>query len=258
MIRSLARGAVLLFVLPALAAAQDLPLPERYTIRVEYGRWSPDLSGKIQKGFGDAPGTVLDLDDDLGVSDEGTWELRGTIRLGQRFKLKGAYVPLDGYRGDLGARTTFRYGVEQFFRGERVVTAINGSFYRGELQWDFRRGREGFVGLIAGAKIFDVSSVVVGPEQGKRVIQDDTLPIPVLGLASRTYYDRLSVEMEFSGMTIGGRGHVWEVSFFARLNLSDRLAVGGGFHRVSLEGKDERDFVGIRLGGWTYGVELSL
>jgi len=99
----------------------------------------------------------------------------------------------------------------------------------------------------------------VAPQDGKRVLQADTIPIPVLGVAGRTYYGRrFSMEGEFSGMTIGSRGHVWEVNLYARLNLSDRLAIGGGFHRVSLQGRDERDSVNVRLGGWQYGLELSL
>ncbi|HSB62335.1 MAG TPA: hypothetical protein VLI67_11490 [Vicinamibacteria bacterium] len=256
--RFLARGVALMLAGPALAAAQDLPQSERYRLRVEYTRWSPDLTGDIQKGFGEAPGTLLDLSDDLGVASERTWEVRGTIRFGSRFKLKGAYVPLDRFLGDVNARTNFLYGGEQFFLGERVLTAIDARYYRGEIQWDFQASRQGFVGLLVGAKVFDVSSVVVSPDAGKRVIQDDTLPVPVIGLAGRTYYGRFSVEGEFSGMTLGSRGRVFEMNLYGRLGLSDRLAVGGGYHRVTLEGKDARDSVSIRLGGWSYGIELSL
>ncbi len=102
---------------------------------------------------------------------------------------------------------------------------------------------------------------MVAPQDAKRVVQASTLPIPVLGVAGRTYYGRrFSMEGEFSGMTIGNRGHVWELSLYARLNLSDRLAVGGGIHRVTLQGRDrsQRDSIDIKLGGWQYGVELSL
>ena len=59
-------------------------------------------------------------------------------------------------------------------------------------------------------------------------------------------------------MTLGSRGHVWEVNLYARVNLSDRLAIGGGYHTVSLEGRDNRDSVSVKLRGWQYGLELSL
>ena len=251
--------AVCVAVLAARAASgQDLPGTERYTLRLEYGRWHPGLDGQIQKGLGDSEGTLLELTDDLGVADESTWELRGTIRLGASVKLRGAYIPLDKYQGDTVAQTNFFYGGQQFFAGEHVVTSLDGKFYRGEIQWDFQKGAGGFVGVYLGAKVFDVASVVVAPDSGKRVIEDALIPIPVLGLSGRTYQGRFSVEGDFSGMTAGSRGHVWEVSLYGRVHLSDRLAVGGGYHRVSFEGKDDRDFVSIKLRGWSYAVELSL
>ncbi len=59
-------------------------------------------------------------------------------------------------------------------------------------------------------------------------------------------------------MTLGSRGHVWEVNLYGRINLSDRLAIGGGYHTVTLEGRDQRDSVRVKLSGWQYGIELSL
>jgi len=250
-----------LLAVSGLAPAQDLPSSERYVLRAEYTRWGANLGGHVQKGFGTEQGTLLDLVDDLGVGSPGTWQVKATARLGSSFKLRGSYVPLDQYRGDVIAKTNFSYGTELYYADTRVLTSIDGKYYTGEVEWDFQRGQAGFFGVFAGVKVFDVSSVVVAPQDAKRVVQSNTIPIPVLGLAGRTYYGRrFSMEGEFSGMTIGSRGHVWELNLYARLNLSDRLAVGGGFHRVTLQGQDQkqRDSVNIRLGGWQYGVELSL
>jgi hypothetical protein len=255
--RGLAAGVVLLLLAPALAGAQNLPSAEKYIIRGEYTRWSPGLDSQIQKGFGDAEGTLLDLTNDLGVGDAGTWQARATIRIGQSFKLRGSYAPLDKYRGDVAAKTNFLFGGRQFFAGTRVITSINANYYTGEIEWDFQRGQGGFAGLFVGAKVFQVGSVVVSED--KRVTQDNTVPIPVVGFAGRTYYNRrFSMEGEFSGMTLGSRGHVWEVNLYGRINLSDRLAIGGGYHTVTFQGRDQRDSVRVKLSGWQYGVELSL
>ena len=257
--RSVAPLGILLLSTAGFATAQDLPSSERYILRGEYTRWGADLSGKVQKGFGSDEGTLLDLIDDLGVGSKGTWQVKATARMGPSFKLRGSYVPLKEYRGDVIAKTNFSYGSETYFASTRVVTSIEGNYYTGELEWDFMRGPTGFFGVFAGAKVFDVSSIVIAPDEAKRVVQANTIGIPVLGLAGRTYYGRrFSMEGEFSGMSVGRRGHVWELNLYGRINLSDRLAVGGGFHRVSLGGQDQRDSVDIRLGGWQYGVELSL
>jgi hypothetical protein len=257
--RALVAPVALLLVGPALAAAQDLPSSEHYILRAEYTRWSADLTGKIQKGFGTEEGTLLDLDSDLGVTGKETWQGKGTIRLGSKFKLRGAYVPVQ-YRGDVIAQTNFVYGGKQYFAGSRVQTSIDGQYYSGDFQWDFRRGSGGFFGAFVGARVFDVSSILVD-DTGQRVVQDKTVPIPVLGIGGRTYYGRrFSVEGSLAGMTAGSRGHIWEVDLYARINFSDRLAVGGGYHHVTLQGtdKDKRDSVDLRMGGWQYGVELSL
>lgn len=257
--RCLARAVCLLLLAPALAGAQTLPGPEKYYIRGEYTRWYPGLDSKIQKGFGDAEGTVLDLTDDLGVEDENTWQARATIRVGPSFKLRGSYVPLDKYRGDTIAATNFSYGGKLYYAGSQVTTSIDGKYYTGEIEWDFKKGQGGFAGLFLGAKVFQVASIVLAPVEGTRVTQDNTIPIPVVGFAGRTYYGkRFSVEGEFSGMTLGSRGHVWEVNLYGRINLSDRLAIGGGWHSVSLEGHDDRDSISVKLSGWQYGIELSL
>ena len=257
--RCLAPGVVLLLLAPGVAGAQTLPGPENYHVRGEYTRWSPGLDSQIQKGFGDAEGTLLDLTNDLGVADQPTWEARATVRIGQSIKLRGSYVPLDKYKGDTNAKTNFLYGGKQYFADSRVVTAINAKYYTGEIEWDFRRGEAGFAGLFIGAKVFQVGSIILAPAEGTRVTQDNTVPIPVVGFAGRTYYNRrFSMEGEFSGMTLGSRGHVWEVNLYARINLSDRLAIGGGYHRVSLEGRNNRDSVTLKLNGWQYGIELSL
>lgn len=259
--RCLAPVIGLLLLTPAVARAQSLPGPEKYYIRGEYTRFYPGLDSQVQKGFGDTEGTVLDLTDDLGVEDENTWQARATIRLGESFKLRGSYMPLDKYRGDTIAATNFLYGGKLYYAGSQVVTSINSKYYTGEIEWDFKRGQGGFAGLFIGAKVFQVASIVLAPVEGTRVTQDNTIPVPVVGFAGRTYYGRrFSVEGEFSGMTLGSRGHVWEVNMYARINLSDRLAIGGGYHSVSLEGRDgdDRDYLKVKLSGWQYGIELSL
>lgn len=257
----LARGAALfLLVVPRLAAAQDLPSSEQYHLRAEYVRLRPSLSGTLQKGFGADAGTLLDVSQDLGIADQQTWQVRATVRFSPSIKLRGGYTPLE-YRGDTTAQTNFNYGDKDFFLGERVLSNISGKYYNGEIEWDFQKGKAGFFGIFIGAKVFDLASAVVAPESGKRVTQQNTVPIPVLGVAGRTFYGtRFSMEGEFSGMTLGSRGHVWETNLQLRFHVSDHMAVGAGYHRLTLTGQDKtgRDTVDIKLNGWTYGAELSL
>src|SRR5260221_4972554 len=156
----IARCVLLLVIAPAVAVAQSLPGPEKYYVRAEYTRWSKGMNSEIKKGFGTADGTLLDLTNDLGVKDEGTWQARATIRLGQSFKLRGSYLPLDKYKGDTIAKTNFLYGGQQYFAGSCVVTSINGNYYTGEFEWYFRRCMASFRGLLVQAQGFQMGSTV--------------------------------------------------------------------------------------------------
>ncbi len=253
-----ARGAVLLLLaLPALGAAQELPSQESYHLRAEYWKWWPNLSSQIQKGFSTTPGTLLDVKNDLGVTDQSTWEVRGALKLSPGFKLRGDYTSFN-YSGSTSAATNFSFGQNLYRAGSNVNTSLKGGFYTGALEWDFVKSRQGFFGAFIGAKYLTVDAVIVAAAQGQRDLESASIPVPILGLAGRIYQGHFSIEGEFSGFTIGDRGHLWELEITARLHLSDHLAVSGGYRRFSVEGRTSRDYVNFEMTGWLIGGELSL
>jgi hypothetical protein len=251
-------AAAVLLLSSGLASAQEEPSAEGYRVRAEWRWWKPALTSQVQKGFGDAPGTLLDLPDDFGVPDGGTWEAHGAIKFSPSFKLLATYVPVH-YRGDTIADANFHYGGELFFRGDRIVSSFKGSVFGGTLEWDFVRRRSGHFGLLAGGRVLLVDSVVVAPQPGRRVVDSETVPVPVFGLAGRAYAGRrLSLSGSFAGVSVGRRGHYWEFDVSGRVHLSDRFAGQIGWRRIAIEGEDGRDFVSFLMSGVTFGVELSL
>jgi hypothetical protein len=244
--------------LPTLGRAQYLGSAEEYTLRLEYLFWSPAPRGELQKGLGSAEGTLLDAEADLGLAAAKTNALRGTFRLGGSWKLRASWAPLD-FGGDQAAPRSFTYGTIVARTSDRVVTSIKGNYVTTDLEWDFVDRPTGFLGALVGVKLFDVDTLVLDVDTESRVADTHRVPIPVLGLVSRTYAGRhLSFEGELSGLTIGSRGHVWEWLLAARVHVTDRLAATGGYHSLRIEGRDERDFFSLRLGTWTFGVEISL
>lgn len=252
-----AAGLVLAGAGPASAQFAS-PAPEQYRLRVEYLWWKPQPSGQIQKGVSEIEGTLLDVETNLGIEKAKANTLRGALRLGESWKLRGSWSPLD-YRGDVSADQAFSYGTTLVLPDQQVVTSLKGNYFTGELEWDFVRRPSGFFGLLLGVKYFDVDVLLLNADTGSRVAETERLPIPVLGLAGRAYLSpRFSVEGELSGLTVGDRGHVWEILLAARLQLSDRLAGTAGWRKLVIEGRDGRDYFNLALGQWTYGVELSL
>jgi hypothetical protein len=257
----LATGLVLGVLLASSAQAQSiLPSAERYKLRLQGFRWGTTLDGQIQKGFGETPGTLLDLEDDLGVASRRTYGAGGTIQFAPGIKLRGSYTTID-YSGAADARQNFTFGDDQYFFGEPTETRIKGKYYTAALEWDFVKRPQGYLGAFVGAKLLDGDFVVLAPGTSKRDVESGIGGLPVLGVVTRFYSGRhFSGEVEYSGMTIGSRGSVFELQVSARLHLSDRLAAMGGYRRLRLRGEPTkgRDFVEVKLSGAIFGVELSL
>ena len=261
MVRSWTGGAALIALsLAGAASAQDsssLPPAEKYGLRLQYREFRPSLTGEAQKGSADKDGTVVDVMDDLGLADKRTFDVRGTVQFKKGWKLRGSYTPFD-YKGDTEVNTTFDYGETRFVRFERVVTTMKGSYYSVDLEWDFIKGPHGFLGAVVGAKLFDVDAALVNVSVNSRELDTITTPIPVIGVATRLYSGRFSVEGEISGLSVGSRGSALEAEGSVRVHVSDRLAAMGGYRYLSLDGKDGRDQVKLKLKGWQFGLELSL
>jgi hypothetical protein len=257
--RSFAASALLSLALTPAATAQDdmLPRPEQYGIRLEGRFFQPSLTGVVQKGTADEAGSVVDLEDDLGITDKRTYEGRGTIQFRRGHKLRVSYTHLRYDVQVAEARRNFSFGETDFERFSRLRTTMKGAFYAAEYEWDFMKGPRGYLGVLLGAKLVDVDYVIASPPSLR---ETDTLrsPVPTVGAAARLYAGRLSLEGELSGLTIGSRGTVVEAQTSARLHLSDRLAVQGGYRLLKLKAEEGLDMGDVRFSGFTFGLELSL
>jgi hypothetical protein len=261
MVRGWTGGAVLFALsLAGAASAQDssnLPQPEKYGLRLQYREFRPGLTGEVQKGSADKDGSVVDVMNALGIADKRTFDVRGAIQFRKGWKLRGSYTPLD-YKGDTEVDASFTYGETRYARFERVVTTVKGAYYSADLEWDFLKGPHGFLGAVVGAKLFDVDAALVNVSINSREVDTLTTPIPVIGMATRLYAGRVSVEGELSGLSVGSRGSALEAEGSVRVHVSDRLAAMGGYRYLSLDGKDGRDQVKLKLSGWEFGLEISL
>jgi hypothetical protein len=258
------RPAVPALVLPLLAlsaaaaSAQDeTPAPEHYGLRLEYREYRPTLTGEVQKGANGAEGDLIDVIDDLGIEDDRTFDARVTLKIKTGHKVRAGYMPID-YHGDQAAPRNFTFKDTTYFRADRVVTTVKGSMYSGDYEWEFYRGERAVVGALLGARGLDVDTVLGVVDQALREQDSVRTPIPVLGLTGRGYAGRLSFEAEFAGLTAGSLGSFYEFEGSARVHLSDRLAVQGGYRLLSLDAKDDPDRPKSGWGVWLFRVEHRL
>jgi len=246
-----------LFVVSAAgsAAAQELPPAENYHLRAEYLRWWPKLGAEVQKG---EEGSLTNVTNDLGVPDEGTFELRGTLRLGASHKLSGSYTRL-GYTGDVTEHPTVRYGSQTFFPGTRLVTSMKGGYYGAQYEWDLATGGQGYLGVVLGARLLDLEVLMVAPAEARREQESVKVWRPVVGASGRGYVgSRLSLAGTLAGLTLGSRGYAIELDVSAQIHLFDRIAVKGGYRAVKIKDLRGSTLIEFRDNGATLGVEVSL
>jgi hypothetical protein len=258
--RSCRLAVMALLAVPAAATAQDgvLPNAEHYRLRVEYREYRPSLTGTFQKGNGVTAGDEIDFDEDLGFTDQRAWEVHGAIQFRPGHKLRGSYTQLDYDATVPEARRNFTVGDTRFARFSEIFTSAKGAFYTAEYEWDFLKGQHGFLGVLVGGKAIDLDWVISAPSTSQR--ESDTLraPVPTVGGAARFYVGRLSLDGELSSSVGIGSGSAFEAQTSARLHISDRLALQGGYRLIKLTGEQGLDTGDMRLSGFTFGVELSL
>jgi len=253
-----------LALLPRLASAQYANTrgsnAEAYRIRIEYRFFESTLEGTAAKGIGGVPGTTFDVKEDLGFTDDRTWEARGAIKLGVKWKLRGGYAALD-WAGQVDLASRIRFDDTTFNAGENVASSLKGGYYGGDLEFDFLSRPQGFLGVTAGARAPDVDFVISAPDSGKRELGTYRPVSPVLGLIGRFYAGRLSIEGAAATFAeISGR-KIIDAEIGARIHISDRLALSGGYRYVAFKANAEGesgDFADFKASGWTYGIELGL
>lgn len=241
----------------ARAQGYALPSQEAWKLQGAYRWWEPDLRGTIQKAGIEVEGTEIDLPGDLGFEEGQSFQITGALQFKPGVKLRGSYTKLS-LDGDVEVERVLRYGDVTFFRGTQVVSTIRGEYWGGDLEFDFAKGSWGYAGVLLGARYLDADYVSVAPATSERVQEPFEVVVPTIGLAFRYYAGRMSLSGEGAGLTIGESGTAWELDGSARLHISDRLSLLGGYRLFSVKTEKDVDLFELRESGFYFGAELSL
>ena len=250
-------GVILTLPIPALAQGAKPNPNEHYRVRVQYGRFASHLEGTAAQGVDGVAGTEFDVKQDLAMEDNKVWFVYGTIRLGAKWKLRGGYTSLE-YNGETVLDKRISYAGTTFRIGEDVASSINGGLGAADLEWDFVNTGSAYLGVMAGARVPYVDTVMVSPDLGKRV-QGSYKPVsPVIGLGGRAYAGRVSLEgFATSFVRISGN-RITDLEITTRVHFSSHLNISGGYRYISYSAQNNPDFGDFKVTGWTYGLEFGL
>lgn len=237
-------------------AAQGVPGPEQFNLRFEYRQWRPKLTSELRYAT-TSDGTLIDPQADLGLGDERTFEVRGSLKLAPGHRLRASYTPLD-YTAERRITRSFVFGSTRYEAQALVQTQLKARYLLGGYEWDLVRRPSALLGLTVQGGWFDGDATLVAPESGRREVQSVAAPLGAIGVTGRFYVGRVSVQAEIGGLSVGKRGHLLEAEASARLHVSDRLAAQVGYRVVDVRGEDGLDRVKARVRGLMFGVEIGL
>lgn len=237
------------------ATAQTLRPPfEDSTIRFEADYWRPELTAQVRIG---EIGTLLDLKDDLGVVDDDTFRVGATIRFSDRSRLHVSYTPLK-YSGDKRLERTVIFDGKTYSVNTQVQSSLDGSYFAADYRFGLIRSEGLELDGLVGVKYADVDALVVSVDIGQRALASLKAPVPIVGAVARINTGPVGFSGEFSGLTIGSRGSLYELDIKARAFLGRNLAAHAGYRRLHVRVDHDSDFGIFKPGGFYFGAELGL
>jgi len=177
--------------------------------------WDSTISGDIQTVTDGVPGTILDLQSDLGMKDENVSNGEAFLKAGN-FTFRVAYTPLK-YTGSSVLSAPIVFDGIQFPPGTTVSSKLETKMVDGDVQWDFINPDLGVASMNLGVflrlKYVDGSAEISSnnPVLSISATQDFRLPIPEVGFAAGIGFLKniVRADARFSGMAYSAN-HIYE------------------------------------------------
>jgi hypothetical protein len=165
-------------------------------LSLKAGYLALDPSGDVAVSVDGLIGTLLDVEDDLGLDDSEEYFVEAALQLGS-FRLFAAYLPVS-FSGDSVLTKDINFKGETFVLGSRVESDVNIDIYEAGLAWfliniDDMPVRIQF-GPEMAVKYVDASVELQNSSHGLNESESVGVPIPTLGARVRvSVADYLSV-----------------------------------------------------------------
>ena len=238
------------------ASAQVLELEGRY--------WPATLTSSVRVtgDQGEVPSdlSTIDLKSDLGLKDKNLKDWRVTLFTGPHSRLRAGYVKMD-YSADQQVQRTIVFEGQRYTVGTRVLTKLTLDYSRYGWIWEFVGGRSSKVrfGTLLEAKTISIDTSLSAPSLDPPVAEKKKLSgtLPTIGLVLDIDPTRtVNIFAEFSGMSVGNKGHAWDGEAGFKVTLGSHLVLNGGYRYFDLEVNDDPDFAKLKNSGPFVGAGL--
>lgn len=234
-------------------AGDGRPPFEESILRIEADYWRPDLTAELKVGV---LGTRVDVKEDLAVADNDTFRVGVTLRVTDMNRFRLTYTRLD-YAGDATIDRDIVFQGRVYSVNTQVLSSLDGGYMSGDYRFGVVRRDTFELDGIVGVKYADVDALLVSPNLGQRALASLKAPVPVVGVSARAYGGPVGFTGEFSGLTIGKRGTLYELDLRGRAMVSRHITGHVGYRRLHIRVDDEPDFGLFKPGGFYFGAEVG-
>ena len=255
-------AALLLAVAPAAAqftprAVSDPATGESYHIEASAGFWFPSASISIASESLGIPGSSIDFQKDLGLSDARFKELHIVLRPALRHKLRFQYIPIDYTQSGTLQRTIIFNG-QAYTLGTAVNSELTWKAYRFTYEFDFLSHDRWFAGFLLDTKYTDVTAQIQSPVTTE--FSHAKAPIPAIGGIVRVYVvPNISITGELSGFKIPDsvsktyKAHYADLDIYGTLNFTNNVGAQVGYRSFDVGYLVKQDTGSFTLKGLYFG-----
>jgi hypothetical protein len=208
-----------------------------------------DFSTTAAVGTGNALGTIIRLEDELGLEDDkSAFRADGFYRFNPRHAIGFGYWSLNRSGSNIIADQIEWQG-NVFDASVNLLTEFDIQWIRADWRYSFMRSERGEAGISLGLSTYDFLAALegdatIGMAMTQRVRAEETIfaPVPTVGMFVNfavTPNVLFRTTMNFLDLTAGDlEGEVSDISFVFEWYLSEHFGIGGGTSRTSIDYKD--------------------
>ena len=238
-------------------SASNTPVGEPYNVEFAVNWWTPSPNIVIASESLGIAGTDIDVQANLGIESQSTYEFRLVLRPGRKHKFRFNYIP-QKYESDTTLTGEIIFNGIKFPVNTTVGTLLEWKTYRIGYEWDFLSKPRWFAGVILEAKFTDINfelNSIIGNEFVRA-----RAPIPALGFIGRGWLTKnVSVTGEFTffslpdDLDIEYGGHYYEWDIYGMVNFTKNLGAQVGWRSHDFEYVAELDQGSAKLNGIYFG-----
>jgi hypothetical protein len=256
--------ATLLTLTAAPAAAQFVPQTlndpatgEKYHIEASAGFWFPSADMKVSGESLGIPGSIIDMKNDLGLTDQGLGELHLVLRPTRKFKVRFQYIPLK-YEQVTQLPRPIVFNAQLYPAGAEVASSVDWKAYRIGIEIDFVSRDRGFAGLLIEDKHTSVDTTLSSASTVESY--HALFPVPAIGGIGRVYVTpNISITGELSGIKLPElvqdvRGHFVDFDIYGTINFTNNIGAKFGYRAMDLEFLVDGSAAHLKPQGLYFGV----